>query len=314
MSILKYLELQSLGTWSKTLFQIFGPPKTRGRAMVNKKLAFTLIELLVVIAIIAILAAILFPVFAQAKVAAKKTQDISNIKQIGTAMQIYVTDYDDRLPMAILKDPIPVSVATPPDYNQLGTDKAWTWTGSPSDQAPTEIYWTYGQTTFPYHKNMTIFKSPNSPNSGGNPGHANYGVNWNIMGVPIWDPAHAWPLSTTEIDGVAEKVLLINGGNVILYQYNMIDVARWGGFDYIAGACPNGVTTAVGANGVDCQWYQTGGAPSSIFSDISKGRHNQSGINVGYADSHAKYSAYSALAAKQGSAWCPAGSTGWDCN
>lgn len=60
--------------------------------------AFTLIELLVVIAIIAILAAILFPVFAQAKLAAKKTSSLSNCKQLGTALQIYVGDYDDVTP------------------------------------------------------------------------------------------------------------------------------------------------------------------------------------------------------------------------
>ncbi len=59
------------------------------------KRAFTLIELLVVIAIIAILAAILFPVFAQAKLAAKKTGDLSNMKQIGLATKMYLTDYDD---------------------------------------------------------------------------------------------------------------------------------------------------------------------------------------------------------------------------
>jgi prepilin-type N-terminal cleavage/methylation domain-containing protein/prepilin-type processing-associated H-X9-DG protein len=58
--------------------------------------AFTLIELLVVIAIIAILAAILFPVFAQAKAAAKKTADLSNFKQIGTAIVLYANDNDDR--------------------------------------------------------------------------------------------------------------------------------------------------------------------------------------------------------------------------
>jgi len=62
------------------------------------KRAFTLIELLVVIAIIAILAAILFPVFAQAKLAAKRTADLSNVKQIATAVHIYCTDFDDTTP------------------------------------------------------------------------------------------------------------------------------------------------------------------------------------------------------------------------
>jgi len=64
----------------------------------KKHNAFTLIELLVVIAIIAILAAILFPVFTQAKVAAKKTADLSNLKQIGTAIQIYASNADDYIP------------------------------------------------------------------------------------------------------------------------------------------------------------------------------------------------------------------------
>lgn len=66
----------------------------------RQKQAFTLIELLVVIAIIAILAAILFPVFAQAKEAAKKTAALSNTKQFGTAVNIYLADYDDTMPLA----------------------------------------------------------------------------------------------------------------------------------------------------------------------------------------------------------------------
>src|SRR5579872_2452164 len=61
---------------------------------------FTLIELLVVIAIIAILAAILFPVFAQARTKARQTSDLSNIKQLDLAIQMYVQDYDEVMPSA----------------------------------------------------------------------------------------------------------------------------------------------------------------------------------------------------------------------
>lgn len=64
------------------------------------KRGFTLIELLVVIAIIAILAAILFPVFAQAKAAAKKTQCMSNLKNIGLAVVMYAGDYEDCSPQS----------------------------------------------------------------------------------------------------------------------------------------------------------------------------------------------------------------------
>ena len=66
--------------------------KTIGNSPMRK--AFTLIELLVVIAIIAILAAILFPVFAQAKAAAKKTQALSNVKQLGLGVTLYIQDTD----------------------------------------------------------------------------------------------------------------------------------------------------------------------------------------------------------------------------
>src|ERR671930_549723 len=59
---------------------------------------FTLIELLVVIAIIAILAAILFPVFARARAQARKVTGISNLKQIGLGTLMYAQDYDERLP------------------------------------------------------------------------------------------------------------------------------------------------------------------------------------------------------------------------
>ncbi|MCU0315877.1 MAG: prepilin-type N-terminal cleavage/methylation domain-containing protein [Fimbriimonadaceae bacterium] len=97
--------------------------------------AFTLIELLVVIAIIAILAAILFPVFAQAKQAAKKTTALSNIKQTGTAVQIYLADYDDIFPQ--------------------GNGACW-W-------GPIDGAWTF--TVQPYIKNLPLLRSPADPNS-----------------------------------------------------------------------------------------------------------------------------------------------------
>ncbi|CAN5632038.1 hypothetical protein BH11ARM2_BH11ARM2_06050 [soil metagenome] len=96
--------------------------------------AFTLIELLVVIAIIAILAAILFPVFAQAKNAAKKTSDLSNLKQLGTAEALYLGDNDD-----LYHSPAHYFV---PDATGGQTDFLW-----------------YSM-VMPYVKNAQMFRSP----------------------------------------------------------------------------------------------------------------------------------------------------------
>src|SRR5713226_9587436 len=72
--------------------------KERGCRQQTGRGGFTLIELLVVIAIIAILAAILFPVFAQAREKARQTTCASNMKQMGLALEMYRQDYDSRNP------------------------------------------------------------------------------------------------------------------------------------------------------------------------------------------------------------------------
>ena len=71
----------------------------------TQRQAFTLIELLVVIAIIAILAAILFPVFAQAREKARSTTCLSNFKQLGSAVIMYIQDYDGNYPLAWYNTP-----------------------------------------------------------------------------------------------------------------------------------------------------------------------------------------------------------------
>ena len=94
---------------------------------------FTLIELLVVIAIIAILAAILFPVFAQAREAARKASCVSNLKQLGLGVGMYTQDYD-------------------------GTYPYWNWGTNYGGRGNMQSLWHVA--IFPYVKNTGVYSCP----------------------------------------------------------------------------------------------------------------------------------------------------------
>ena len=107
---------------------------------------FTLIELLVVIAIIAILAAILFPVFAQARSSARNTVDMSNLKQLGTAALMYAQDSDEKfVPVGSWNDP-----AVTPFTNPVQPAPGVAWQG-------------WGLRLLPYVKSVQMFHSPWMP-------------------------------------------------------------------------------------------------------------------------------------------------------
>ncbi len=141
----------------------------------NKKSGFTLIELLVVIAIIAILAAILFPVFAQAKNAAKKAVDLSNVKQIALASNMYTIDSDDLLPLQAGKDcgglwnfnsRILVPYNFHAAWNSLvGSQYANGCTGNGKRVLAGQV--TANNSIYPYTKSWDILTMPGAPKQSG---------------------------------------------------------------------------------------------------------------------------------------------------
>ncbi len=225
--------------------------------------AFTLIELLVVIAIIAILAAILFPVFAQAKAAAKKTVCLSQSKQVGLGTMMYEADNDDFAPLLQYGGPpqtVPSTAGPAPIilftfwFGGVGLDlnnpaKGW------------QIQPTYGE-LYPYMKNQAIMACPEATkpkNLDGGIQHAfnlGYGVNYNVIGAGP-DLGGKGSATATQLAGPADTILL----------------------------CDAATATNVPSLGLEPSFILTppsAGGPPTMY-----GVHTQK-CNVGFCDGHSK--------------------------
>jgi prepilin-type N-terminal cleavage/methylation domain-containing protein len=131
---------------------MLSPHWAKGIITRKGRAAFTLIELLVVIAIIAILAAILFPVFAQAREQARKTSCVSNLRQLATAVMMYVQDYDEKFPAwSGVCSHNPGEVISP--------------TTGPCGNDTEMSFFRWAVLTQPYIKNTQIFKCPSYPDN-----------------------------------------------------------------------------------------------------------------------------------------------------
>jgi prepilin-type N-terminal cleavage/methylation domain-containing protein/prepilin-type processing-associated H-X9-DG protein len=250
--------------------------------MYTQRRAFTLIELLVVIAIIAILAAILFPVFAQAREKARQITCTSNVKQIGTAVMMYVQDYDEVMPRFIT-------------------------TGAESTPLTATNRLTALLFCQPYIKNMDLYRCPNMPQAGSpsiwiNKSPSNIsiwgGYGWNVDYLNFSadcsdyataeNPESGPPTAMARIGKPAETVMA--GGSALAAGTGSFAGANAnyplnGGFYYLL--APATETTPEG-----CVWSNGGWGQGSFmgpYGGFEQPRHGGMGGNIVFCDGHAKF-------------------------
>lgn len=241
------------------------------------KSGFTLIELLVVIAIIAILAAILFPVFAQAKMAAKKTSDLSGVKQISLGVTMYSGDVDDAYPFC------------------------WGWN---SEWRPWHLQ------VNPYVKNMNIWASPVDNWARGN-GNGNtyldgacqaskptipvtYAMNW------TW-PAGGWGWSSNDQQELMSPTSSNGGASQTAVPYSASTILIAPRPNWYHQWCQGWATEVWFNYG---EFTMTGGGEKMF----------NGGTNYGFCDGHAKFLKKSQTLQPQGSQGSFAKPANWPAN
>ena len=248
----------------------------------NRSKGFTLIELLVVIAIIAILAAILFPVFAKVREKARQTACLSNLKQIGLGITQYVQDNDEM---------------TPNGTDQYARCSGWAW----------QIY--------PYVKSVGAFKCPDD--SGADADCPSLAMNANLGGTQGSAPGGASGLSIAQYNSPSKTVLLFEVANSKYYHLQDGDPTHtsypnvsdnvfggnspsgWGvGSDYDPGGSNSGPAAAA-TTGDGKLKFATGYMRNSLHNGMftsPEGRHT-GGANFIMADTHAKWFRSNAVSA-----------------
>ncbi len=246
---------------------------------------FTLIELLVVIAIIAILAAILFPVFAQAREKARAISCLSNMKQIGTSLQMYVQDYDETFPFAGWRDDGTPHQAIMPDGRLYKGYVLWEFQ------------------LFPYVKNKNVFSCPSDPNP-------KLGLNTDTTSNPledwwgkVWPGSYGintdltWPPYNRPQTPVALAALTFPADTYFMADIVSDQPVGFGSFADDGGTKGKGIHKFNTLNRVrlskmhGCANEEEGGGLMRItpgFDSESCARH-MGGNNFVFADSHAKF-------------------------
>lgn len=230
--------------------------------------AFTLIELLVVIAIIAILAAILFPVFAQAREKARQTSCLSNTKQLATAVAMFTQDHNEMLPKAYFNDVI---------------------------DGPSGYTWDTGWETvlYPYVKSKDVFSCPSAPK-----GTRGINANYDPKGGSIPDsyrfnmsnqPNGPWDATALpSYDRPAEAILIAEGtSGVNNSRYNQLSTFEPGIEAYVCIDFTNNVAYDRHAgSGVAGRSASTWALPTA--ENPAHGDRNRGMSNYVFVDGHAK--------------------------